>query len=222
MSRQLDLVLQGVLGTNPAVTRTASGRPYCYFRVATSPSFRTAQGWRDGQTIWFTAKSWGPLAENLGRSLHKGDPVVLVGRFSQESWSNGTEEFLTNVLTISCGGHDLTRGESRFMRIVHSAAADTTEPGESEGSEASVSTTSSGSAQTAESAPTPDDAGAVAGHAAPEGQNPPPSEFPSGTHPAPTRRLEEMNEPSGETPGAVPTGIAGRVAPSYVLADEHD
>ncbi|WP_338063897.1 hypothetical protein [Actinomyces ruminis] len=46
MSRQLDLVVQGVLGTNPAVTRTTNGRPYCYFRLATSPSFRTTDGWQ--------------------------------------------------------------------------------------------------------------------------------------------------------------------------------
>lgn len=147
MSRQLDLVIQGVLGTNPAVTRTAGGRPYCYFRLATSPSFRTADGWQDGDTIWFTAKSWGPLAENLGRSLHKGDPVVLVGRFSQENWSKGTEQFTTNVLTVSCGGHDLTRGESRFMRIVHSA--NTAEAGDAGTGEESAATTSAGSADTA-------------------------------------------------------------------------
>lgn len=147
MSRQLDLVVQGVLGTNPAVTRTASGRPYCYFRLATSPSFRTTDGWQDGDTIWFTAKSWGPLAENLGRSLHKGDPVVLVGRFTQENWSKGDAQFTTNVLTVSCGGHDLTRGESRFMRIVHSA--NTSEADDAGAGEEAAATTSAGSADTA-------------------------------------------------------------------------
>ena len=109
MSRQLDLVVQGSLGTNPVVSRTSSGRLFCYFRVATAPSFRVEEVWRDGPTIWFTAKAWGYLAENLAHSLHKGDPVVLVGRFSQDTWENDRGQQLTNVLTVSCGGPDLGR-----------------------------------------------------------------------------------------------------------------
>ena len=100
MSRQLDLVVQGSLGTNPVVSRTSSGRLFCYFRVATAPSFRVEEVWRDGPTIWFTAKAWGYLAENLAHSLHKGDPVVLVGRFSQDTWENDRGQQLTNVLTV--------------------------------------------------------------------------------------------------------------------------
>lgn len=130
MSRPLDIVVQGVLGTHPSVVRTATGRAFCHFRVATTPSFRTEAGWRDGPTLWFTAKSWGGLAENLGRSLHKGDPVVLVGRLSQEPWADERGEHLDNVVTLSCGGHDLTRGESRFMRISRAAAPEAASPEE--------------------------------------------------------------------------------------------
>ncbi|MDO4899045.1 single-stranded DNA-binding protein [Actinomyces sp.] len=218
MSRQLDLVVQGVLGTNPAVTRTAGGRPYCYFRVATSPSFRTAQGWRDGQTIWFTAKSWGPLAENLGRSLHKGDPVVLVGRFSQESWSKGTDEFLTNVLTVSCGGHDLTRGESRFMRIVHASAAP--EADQAGTQEPSVTTSSSGSAPTADSALTPDEVSQAVGQTPPEGQDRLPADHPAGAYQTPPHRVEETGTGGAQEHGAVPA-TGGELA-DYVLADEDE
>ena len=67
MSRQLDLVVQGSLGTNPVVSRTSSGL-FCYFCVATAPSFRVEEVWRDGPTIWFTAKAWGYFAENLAHS----------------------------------------------------------------------------------------------------------------------------------------------------------
>lgn len=130
MSRPLDIVVQGVLGTHPSVVRTATGKAFCHFRVATTPSFRTETGWRDGPTLWFTAKSWGALAENLGHSLHKGDPVVLVGRLSQESWADERGEHLDSVVTLSCGGHDLTRGESRFMRISRAVAPEAASPQE--------------------------------------------------------------------------------------------
>lgn len=118
MSRQIDIVVQGVLGTTPTLIRTANERVYCHFRLATTPTFRVGEDWRQGETLWFTAKAWGTLARNLAMSLHKGDPVVLVGRFTQESWQrdNGTI-VQTNVLTVSTGGHDLSRGESRFMKV---------------------------------------------------------------------------------------------------------
>ena len=126
MTRQLELVVQGVLGTTPVVSRAPSGRAYCRFRLATTPTFRTSEGWRDEETIWFTAKAWGPLAENLARSLRKGDPVLLVGRFTQERWSSRLRgEMLTNVLTVAAGGHDLNRGETRFMKIERADAART-------------------------------------------------------------------------------------------------
>ena len=126
MTRQLELVVQGVLGTTPVVSRTPSGRAYCRFRLATTPTFRTSEGWRDEETVWFTAKAWGPLAENLARSLRKGDPVLLVGRFTQERWSSRLRgETITNVLTVAAGGHDLNRGETRFMKIERADAART-------------------------------------------------------------------------------------------------
>lgn len=139
MTRQLELVVQGVLGTTPVVSRAPSGRAYCRFRLATTPTFRTSEGWRDEETIWFTAKAWGPLAENLARSLRKGDPVLLVGRFTQERWSSRLRgEMLTNVLTVAAGGHDLNRGETRFMKVERADAARTapsapTPPGPAEG-----------------------------------------------------------------------------------------
>ena len=139
MTRQLELVVQGVLGTTPVVSRATSGRAYCRFRLATTPTFRTSEGWRDEETIWFTAKAWGPLAENLARSLRKGDPVLLVGRFTQERWSSRLRgEMITNVLTVAAGGHDLNRGETRFMKVERADAARTapsapTPPGPTEG-----------------------------------------------------------------------------------------
>jgi len=83
MTRQLDLTVQGVVGTNPALSRVGdNARPYCRFRVAVTPTYRTEQGWNNAETIWFTAKAWGQLAANLSHSLRKGDAVLLTGRVS--------------------------------------------------------------------------------------------------------------------------------------------
>ena len=56
MTRQLDLTVQGVVGTNPVLSRVGEkARPYCRFRVAVTPTYRTDQGWNNADTIWFTA-----------------------------------------------------------------------------------------------------------------------------------------------------------------------
>lgn len=185
MSRQLDLVVQGVLGTRPSVVRTATGRPFCHFRVATTPSFRSRDGWRDGATMWFTAKAWGALAENLGHSLHKGDPVVLVGRLSQETWLNETGEHLDNVLTVSCGGHDLTWGESRFMRVTHAEE----EPDDPSGAAPGQQAPSAGAQSMADGAAGP----------APEGAEDP-------TEPLPDSHWQVAEPPAG---AGAPDGQAG-------------
>lgn len=124
MTRQLDLTVQGVVGTNPVLSRVGDKvRPYCRFRVAVTPTYRTDQGWSNAETIWFTAKAWGRLAVNLSHSVRKGEAVLLTGRFSQESWENEGRKHETNVITLQAAGHDLTRGESRFARVRVSESA---------------------------------------------------------------------------------------------------
>lgn len=118
MTRQPELTVQAVLGTNPVLSHVGEDkRPFCRFRAATTPSVRTSDGgWRDGETVWFTAKAWGALAENLAFSLHKGEPVLLHGRLGQETWTGERGELTSNVLTLITAGHDLTRGYSRYTR----------------------------------------------------------------------------------------------------------
>lgn len=119
MSRQIDITVQGVVGTTPTVATTPNRRAYCRFRVASTPAYRDATGqWHDEETLWFTAKAWGPLAENLARSLRKGDPVLLQGRLTQETWHPESGPVQTsNVITVTSGGHDLNRGASSYMRV---------------------------------------------------------------------------------------------------------
>lgn len=119
MSRQIDITVQGVVGTTPIVATTPSRRVYCRFRVASTPSYKDASGqWRKEETLWFTAKAWGALAENLARSLRKGDPVLLHGRLTQETWTPAKGPAQTsNVITVTSGGHDLARGTTSYMRV---------------------------------------------------------------------------------------------------------
>ncbi|QKD80011.1 single-stranded DNA-binding protein [Actinomyces marmotae] len=121
MTHQLDLTIQGTLGTNPVLTFSGSDErrlAYCRFRVATTTRHRTRSGqWVDDPTMWFTAKCWGSLAINAAEALRKGDPVLLAGRMTQEAWDSGKGIIITNVLSLTAVGHDLNRGFTRFARV---------------------------------------------------------------------------------------------------------
>ncbi|ARD41420.1 single-stranded DNA-binding protein [Actinomyces gaoshouyii] len=121
MTHQLDLTIQGTLGTNPVLTFSGNDErrlAYCRFRVATTTRHRTRSGqWVDDATMWFTAKCWGSLALNAAEALRKGDPVLLAGRMTQEAWDSGKGVIITNVLSLTAVGHDLNRGYTRFARV---------------------------------------------------------------------------------------------------------
>lgn len=119
MARQIEMTVQGVLGTDPTLTESPGRRPFCHFRLANTPTYRAGDRWDEGDTIWFTVKAWGNLALNLSRSFRKGDPVLLLGRFTQETWQRRDDGAIqvTNVLTVTAGGHDLARGASHYSRI---------------------------------------------------------------------------------------------------------
>lgn len=119
MARQIEMTVQGVLGTDPTLSEAPGRRPFCHFRLANTPTYRAGDRWDEGETIWFTVKAWGNLALNLSRSFRKGDPVLLLGRFTQETWQRRDDGAIqvTNVLTVTAGGHDLARGASHYSRI---------------------------------------------------------------------------------------------------------
>lgn len=120
MSNDIAVTVRGFTGTGPELRRSADGnRPWTQFRLASTPSLRDADGnWRDGATTWVTVKAFGPLAENVCRSVRKPDPVIVTGRLRTEVWkdSEGTERS-TLTLLADAVGHDLTFGDARFARV---------------------------------------------------------------------------------------------------------
>ncbi|GGR49409.1 single-strand DNA-binding protein [Nocardioides luteus] len=119
------ITLRGYVGADPVV-RSVGDSSVANFRMACTPrKFNRATGeWSDGVTQWFTVSAWRQLGENVGRSLRKGDPVVVHGRLTARSYVNkdglevNTFEVEANVV-----GHDLNRGMSSLSRNPRSLAA---------------------------------------------------------------------------------------------------
>lgn len=129
MNRAIEVTVQGTVATAPVLTRQEGKKPYCRFRVAASYGQMVSGSWVNYDTLWFTAKAWGDLAEHLAQSFKRGDPVILCGRLGEEHWMRSGQRVSSMVLHLHCAGHDLTRGEAHYTKVViiHDKAGDSGE-----------------------------------------------------------------------------------------------
>ena len=129
MNRAIEVTVQGTVATAPVLTRQEGKKPYCRFRVAASYGQMVSGSWVNYDTLWFTAKAWGDLAEHLAQSFKRGDPVILCGRLGEDHWMRSGQRVSSMVLHLHCAGHDLTRGEAHYTKVViiHDTAGDSGE-----------------------------------------------------------------------------------------------
>lgn len=118
MNRAIEITVQGTVATAPVLTRQEGKKPYCRFRVAASYGQMVSGSWVNYDTLWFTAKAWGDLAEHLAQSFKRGDPVILCGRLGEDHWMRSGQRVSSMVLHLHCAGHDLTRGEAHYTKVV--------------------------------------------------------------------------------------------------------
>ena len=73
--------------------------------------------WQDAPTSYYTVKCWRRLAINAVSSLHKGDMVVVRGRFYMNNWVDSQQRpRATLEIEADSLGHDLAYGWSHFLR----------------------------------------------------------------------------------------------------------
>ena len=112
------ITLTGWLGDDVRF-REAGGVPVADLRVACTPRHfdRKTEQWVNGDTQWYSVTAWRQLAENCAESLKRGDPVVVHGRQSAETWTNSAGMAMTTMkVEATFVGHDLRLGVSRFAR----------------------------------------------------------------------------------------------------------
>jgi single-strand DNA-binding protein len=64
------------------------------------------------------------LAQHVAQSVHKGDPVLVVGKLRTNVWEKDGQTHERLVLEADMVGHDLNRGTSAFQRAPRLAATD--------------------------------------------------------------------------------------------------
>ncbi len=101
MSRDLNKVqLIGRLGADPEMRYTAQGNAVTTFRVASSRTWKKADGQLEEETEWFRVVAWNRLGEVCGEYLRKGSRVYIEGRLKTRSWQDqeGQTRWITEVV----------------------------------------------------------------------------------------------------------------------------
>ncbi|MFB7630426.1 single-stranded DNA-binding protein [Streptomyces sp. NPDC056149] len=118
------VTLVGNVATAVEHRETAAGVPVARFRMAaTSRRWDKAREcWTDGETSFYTVRSWRALADNVAASVAVGEPLVVQGRLrvreGEQAPEKGGQRWFAVEVDAFAIGHDLSRGTSAFRRVV--------------------------------------------------------------------------------------------------------
>jgi single-strand DNA-binding protein len=119
MMNEARVFVSGYVASDPTFTLLGDGRPMTKLRVAWTPRKRDRETgeWSDGQTSFAGVNCWRTLAENVAKSLRKGEPVLVQGKINIRRYENSAGEPRQSVeIDATWLGHDLSRGVAQFAR----------------------------------------------------------------------------------------------------------
>ena len=121
------ITLTGIVATVPRTLTTGSGLPITSFRLACRQRRfdRVRNSWVDADTNWYTVSSFRQLAQNVERSVQKGEPVVVTGRLRIRDWENQDRSGTSVEVEADAVGHNLAWGTTALVRSTPAAAAQT-------------------------------------------------------------------------------------------------
>ena len=94
------VILIGNLGGEVELRYTSSGIAVANFSIATTDSWKDADGNKQEKTEWHNITAWKRLAEICGQYLHKGSRVYVEGSIGQQTWDkDGVKQYKT-IITI--------------------------------------------------------------------------------------------------------------------------
>lgn len=83
-------ILTGNLGSEPRfLTTPSTGRKKASFSIATSRTFKAADGSKTTQTEWTPVVAWGRLADRAEKLLAKGSFVLVQGEKRTRTYTDG-------------------------------------------------------------------------------------------------------------------------------------
>jgi len=120
MLNEPQLTIMGNLTGDPELRYTPTGIPTASFSVAQNPRYRnTATGeWEDGEPVFMRVQCWRDEAENVCQSLRRGDPVLVIGRVRQRTWTDNEDNpHRVTEVTADSVAVPLARRMVRLVRV---------------------------------------------------------------------------------------------------------
>lgn len=120
------MCIRGRVGSDIRMHSTSGGKLIAKFRLAV-PRWRYERSQDDGpgsyvedEPTWCTVQVWDSFAHNVGYSIQKGQPVIVMGRPLANAWVGKDGELRSEVVVAaSAVGHDLSKGCASFFRSPH-------------------------------------------------------------------------------------------------------
>lgn len=82
------LQLMGRMGADPEVRFVAGGKAVATCSIATTETWKDAQGAKQERTEWHRVTIWGRPAEWVGENVRKGALVFVEARVQYEKWAD--------------------------------------------------------------------------------------------------------------------------------------
>jgi single-strand DNA-binding protein len=100
------------------------------FRMASTARRYDAarQEFVDASTFWVDVECWNGLSGNVSASISKGDPVIVQGALSTNSWESENGRRSAPRIRAFAVGPNLARGTSVFKRDKSSRSAEPADP----------------------------------------------------------------------------------------------
>ncbi len=91
--------LIGNLGQDPEIVNLENGNKLAKFSIATSDSYKNAQGEKVEDTQWHNVVAWGKTADIVENYLTKGKQVAVAGKLVHRSYETkeGEKRYITEI-----------------------------------------------------------------------------------------------------------------------------
>jgi single-strand DNA-binding protein len=110
MSLDNQITLRGYVCAEPKLWQTKNNTTGAEVRIGSTPRWlnRDTGEWQEGEPMYYTVKCWRSLAINVKGSLHKGDRVLVRGKFTSRAWVDEQQRPRVQIeVEADSVGHDL-------------------------------------------------------------------------------------------------------------------
>ncbi|OTA27415.1 hypothetical protein B9G54_01060 [Alloscardovia macacae] len=116
MANIAQTIITGYVAADPKQWTMNSQMPACSFRVGSTRRYFSAKDnqWKSNDTLWVNVKAFRGIAVNVLGGIKKGDPVIVVGNLTVDTWEKDGVTHTIPSIEATHVGLDLSAGRVIF------------------------------------------------------------------------------------------------------------